>query len=98
MLERRVVLKDEADVAALGGDAGGVHLVDHHRPAVGLLQAADDAQQGGLATAAGAEQRGQLTALDVEGDVLERDEVAEALGDAAGLNAHGYFFSSAADG
>src|SRR3712207_8533768 len=48
----------------------------------------DDAQQGRLAAAARAEQRGQLPGRDREVDVLEGDEVAEALADAGDLDAH----------
>jgi hypothetical protein len=39
------VLEDEADVALLGGQVGGVDAFYLHAPAVGALQARDDAQQ-----------------------------------------------------
>ena len=57
MLERRVVLEDEADPALLRREPGGVAAVDHDLSVVGALEAGDHAQQGRLPGAAGAEQR-----------------------------------------
>src|SRR3546814_16235525 len=48
----------------------------------GRLEAGQHAQQRGLAAARGAEQREELALEDVEGDVVDGDEVAETLGDA----------------
>jgi hypothetical protein len=51
--------------------------------AVLLLQPGDAAQQRGLAAARRAEQAHQLTGGDVEGDVIQRGEGAEAFLDRA---------------
>jgi hypothetical protein len=83
VLERRVVLEDEADLPALRRHARGVVALDLDAAGVGRLEAGDDPQQARLARAARAEQRGQRAAGDLERDVVERDEVAEALGDLA---------------
>ena len=58
-------------------------------PSVGVLEAGDDAQQRGLAAAGRAQQRDELARGELEADVVERDEVAERLADAADFNAHG---------
>ena len=87
VLERRVVLEDEADVALLRRQVGGVDVLDLDPAGVGLLEAGDDAQEGRLATAGGAEQGRELPGRDAEGDVVERDEVAESLADTADLDA-----------
>ena len=88
VLERGVVLEHEADVALLRRQVGGVDALDLDAPGVGLLEAGDDAQQRRLAATAGAEQRGELAGGDADGDVVEGDEVAEALADARDLDAH----------
>src|SRR5262249_45230538 len=77
--EQRVGLEHDAevarrrrqarDVAALLPDAaGGLHL-----------QAGDVAQQRGLAAARRPEEADEFAGLDVEGNVVERGECAEAL-------------------
>src|SRR3954470_6442717 len=79
VLERRVVLEDEADAAALRGQGGGVLVRDDDAPGVGQLEAGDHAQQRRLARAAGPEQRSERAVLHVEGDVVERAELPELL-------------------
>jgi hypothetical protein len=79
VLEGRVVLEHEADAALLRRDARDVVAVDLDRPRVGGLQAADDPQQRRLARATRAEQRGQRAVGDLERDVVQGDEVTEAL-------------------
>ena len=88
MLEGRVVLEDETDVAALRGQAGGVGALDPHGAAVGLVEPGDHPEQGGLPPAAGAEQRREPAAADIDADVVEGDEIAEPLADVECLNAH----------
>ena len=56
-------------------------------PLSGVEEAGDEVEQRGLAAAGGPEQRHQLAAADRQGDVLQGDGVAEALGDA--IEAHG---------
>ncbi len=55
VLERRVVLEYEADVAPLGRQPGGVLSGDLDGAGVGSLEAGDDAQQRRLAAAAWSE-------------------------------------------
>ena len=89
VLERRVVLEHEADISFLGRERRGVLAREEDLACVRGLEPGDDAQQRRLARAARAEERSERAALDVEGDVVERDEVAEALGDVANENGHG---------
>jgi hypothetical protein len=56
MGEKRVVLKDDADVSLVRGNAGEVVAADRDAPAVGLHEAGDEAQKRGLAAARGPEQ------------------------------------------
>src|SRR5690606_3166714 len=88
VLERCVVLEDEADVALLRWQPGRVDSLDLDVTGVGGLEPGDHPQQGRLAASAGAQQRGQLTGGDGDVDVVERHEVAEALGDPLDLDAH----------
>ena len=82
MLERCVVLEDEADAAPLRRNAGGVLARDLDAALVGHLEPRDDAQQRRLARAAGAEQCRERAFGDLERDVIEGGEVAPALRDA----------------
>ena len=75
------MLEDEADAAVLRRHPGRVLAEDDHLARVGLLEAGDHAQQGRLAAAARAEQRGQGARRHLERDVVEGGEVAEALRD-----------------
>ncbi len=79
VLEGRVVLEHEPDAALLRGERRRVLAGEPDRARVGRLEPRDDAQQGGLAGARRAEQRGQGAAVDVERHVVERLKVAEAL-------------------
>ena len=62
----------------LAGVVGHVASADDHAPAVGAVEAAEQAQRGRLAAARRAEQRDQLAGLDVEVELVECDERAEA--------------------
>ena len=74
VLERGVVLEDEADVAVLRGQAGRVLAGEEHPPRVGPFEAGDDPQQGRLAGAARAEQGGEGALGDLERDVVDGEE------------------------
>ena len=80
VLEDRVVLEHEADVALLRRQLGGLDALDADRALVGGVEAGDDPQQRGLAAARRAEQRRQLAGRQGHDDVVEGDEVAEPLG------------------
>ncbi len=57
-------------------------------PLGGHFQPGDHAQHGGLAAAAGPEQRHQLAFLDGEIDVVDRGDFAEILGHVFQFDAH----------
>ena len=83
VLEGGVVLEDEADVPLLRRERGRVLAGDQDLALVRPLEPGDDPEQGRLAGAARPEQRGERAAFDLERDVVEGDEVAEALRDVA---------------
>src|SRR6185312_6375989 len=56
-----------------------------HATLVRRFEAGDDAQQRGLAAARWAEDGEELAVLDLEGDLVDRGNRAEALGDAVDL-------------
>ena len=88
VLERRVVLEDEADAALLRREPGRVVPGDEDLPGVGRLEPRDDPEQRRLARAARPEQRRQRSARNGERHVVDRGEVAEVLGDVANLDRH----------
>ena len=64
----------------------GIQPVDEQPPLRRFEDAHEEAEQGGLAGAVGAEQPADLAGRDGEGDVLERQLLAEGLGDALDLD------------
>ena len=88
VLEQRVVLEHEPDLALAHVHGGGVLAGEQHAARVGRFQARDDAQQRGLAAAGRSQQRDQLAGLDMQRYVVERAELAEALGQIADFYAH----------
>ena len=90
------MLEDEADAALADAVVGGVRAVEVDRARIGRLEAGDDAQQRGLARARRPEQRDQLAGVDVQIDVVDRGEGAEAPADVANFDGHGGSCSDAA--
>ena len=82
------MLEHEADAALLRDDVRDVAVADQDAAGVGRLEAGDDAQERRLAAAARAEQRGQRAVRDLDADIVERREVAEALRDVPRLDGH----------
>ena len=82
------MLEDEPDPAVLCRHAGDILVREVHAARVGPLEPRDDPQEGRLAAATGAEQRDERPGLDLERDVVECREVAEALGDVPDRDAH----------
>ena len=72
-----VELEDETDVAVAEvgeffvAECRDVGVVDDHRTAVGLVERADNLQEGGLAGSRGAYDTDHLALADVERDALE---------------------------
>ena len=73
-------LEHEAEVTVakvgegLAAEGGGVDGIDTYRTGVGLVEGADDLQEGGLAGSAGAYDAHYLATVDVEVDALEHLE------------------------
>ena len=77
--EQRVALEHRVDVAPVRRDAGHVRAVQQDLPGGRLLEARDQPQGGGLATAGRAEQREELPAGHRQVNAVHRD-LGEALG------------------
>ncbi len=88
--EQRVLLEHRVDVALVRRNARHVGALEHHAASGWLLEASDHLQDGGLATAAGPQQR-ECTALrHAERYVAHRRVVAKTFGQMADVNeAHG---------
>ena len=92
VLERRVVLEDEADAAVLRPPSRHLLARDRDRPGVRLLKACDDPEERRLPRPGRAEERDERACRDVERDVVEGLEVAEALRDGTNGDAHACSF------
>jgi hypothetical protein len=86
--EQGVVLEHEADLAVADIDRRHVGAADPQAAGIGMLQPGDDAQQGRLARAGGAEQGAEMPRLDVEADPRQGAELLKPLLDPAKLDAH----------
>ena len=86
VLERGVMLEDEADAAFLRWPRGHVVAVEQDGPRVGTLEPGDHSQKRRLPAPARPEQRGQRSGRHLDGNIVQRDEVAEALGDSPCLD------------
>ena len=101
MGEEGVALEHRVDRPLVGRQVGQVLAVQPDLALVGVLEAGDQAQQGGLAAAGGAQQGEELVLADVDRNIVQRDHAiiaaAENLGDAlyfdGGLAAVGAVFS-----
>ena len=88
VLEERVMLEDEADVAFAQAQPGRVVVAEHHVAAVRVQQPCDDPQQRGLAGAGGAEQRDEFSRCDVQVDVVQRRDAGVVLGELSDVKVH----------
>src|SRR5262249_52273444 len=84
--EERVVLKDDADAPAMSRERGDVPPVDHDAAAVGPEQSRDEPQQRGLAAARWAQERDELSPVDLQGQIFENDRLLEALAEPGDLH------------
>jgi len=92
MAKERVVLKDEADAAVTGRGVGDVLAMKEDAAiaaGVGVFQAGENAQEGGLTAAGGAEEGDEAAGWNLEFKVLERDKAAKGFADVDGVDAHG---------
>jgi len=74
---------DEMEIAGalLGRPVGDVGAVAEQTAFAGLHEAGKDHQEGGLARTGGPKQRQELAPADIEGQIIQRTEGAEALAD-----------------
>ena len=90
--EEREVLEHHAHASLLGGDEGivvGDHdAVEADGSGIGALETGDEAQGGGLAAAAGPEQREHFAGIHIDVDGIRRDHRPETLRERAALH-HG---------
>ena len=77
--EERIRLEDRVHVALVGRQRRHVDSPELDASLGGLLEAADHPQRRRLATARWPEEREEVAALDVERDVVDGDDVVEAL-------------------
>ena len=79
--EERIVLKDHAEAASLGGQVGDIAAVKFNQACIGFLKARNHAERGGLAAAGWAKQAKELTPLNLKRNVGHRLGLIEALGE-----------------
>ncbi len=82
MREQRIALKHHVDRTPVRRHPREIDAVEQDATGIRPLEPGDQTQQRGLAAARGAEQREEFAVVNVEGELVERDEVAEPLGDA----------------
>ena len=81
MREQRIALEHHAGGALLGRPVGDVDAVAERRAVARLHEAGKDHQEGGLARAGRPEQGQEFAAADIERQIVQRTERAEALAD-----------------
>ena len=81
MREERVGLEDRVHVALVRGQPADLFAGEVDGALGGLLEAADHAQRRRLPTTGRAEHREEAAALDLETELVDGDDVLEALGD-----------------
>ncbi len=85
VLEKQIVLRHEADARLEPRVAMQLRAVDAHGSARRLGRAGEDAQQGGFAGAARAEDADQIAALRLEGHLVDADRsIGKVVGQAIG--------------
>src|SRR6202158_3212958 len=72
--EKRVMLKNETDLAIANADVARVLAMKQHLAGVGRFQSRDDSEQRGLARARQSQQRNQFAGLDMQADMINRNE------------------------
>ncbi len=88
VLEERIMLENEAGAALVGAAVGHVAVIEEDLALLGKFQAGDDAQEGGLARAAGAKEREEFAVVDGEAHAIQGRKAPEFLENVLDLNAH----------
>ena len=83
-----VALEDHADVAVFGRDLVDDTVVEADLPGGRLVDTGNHEERGRLAAAGRAEEGNELSALDVEGDVVGAGYIAPAFGQVVQFDAH----------
>ena len=78
--KQRIFLKDRVDAALVGRQVGDVAALKEHGAFRGIFKAADDAQRGRLAAAAGAQQSHKLLSAHIQVDVAQDPRAVKLLG------------------
>jgi hypothetical protein len=84
--EQRIGLEHHVDRPLVGRHAGQILPSSMISPACRLLETGEHAQQRGLAAAGGAEQGEELAVIDIQRQIVDGGEIAEALGDVLDRN------------
>ncbi len=79
MLEQRVMLEHEADLALAHMACRCILAVQQHAAVIGRFQPRDDAQQRGLAATGRAEQRRQFAGRKIQRYIVQGDELPNCL-------------------
>ena len=90
VLEERVMLEDKPGAAFVGALARDFLVAEGNPARVGNFEAGNNAQERGLAAAARAKQGEQFAGAHLKGDILERHEIVELLGNVIDGDAHGW--------
>ncbi len=88
VLEQRVMLEHEADLAFAYMARRGIFAIEQDLAAIRLFQTGDDAQQRRLAATGRPEQCGQFTGWKLQRDIVECDKIAELLMDIPDFDTH----------
>ena len=87
--EQGIALEHHADVSLFEGHVVDDAAADRDFPGCRALVPADHPQGGGLAAAAGADEKQELTVVDVESDVIDGQRVAKPLADVSDFEDRG---------
>ena len=79
VLKERIVLKDYAHVALAWGGLRDVLAIEKHAAGIRMLETNEDAQEGRLSAAGGAQYREKLSPLHVESNSMEHFAAVKGL-------------------
>ena len=92
--EQGVALEYHAHLALTHVYVGHVLAVNEHAAFVHVVETGDGTQQGGFATAGGAQQRYHFTLVDIQVDMLQNRIISKAFDHIANFNIGAHGFSS----
>jgi hypothetical protein len=86
-----IVLEDHADVPLVRAERIDAASAEPDLAFVGLVEPGDQAEEGRLAAAGGAEQGEELTLLDLQGNPVDRGDLTEPLAERPEGDPQGFF-------